>query len=95
MDSLSKAKDGMQMQESGMIDSIEWMGVERSSHGSYEVDLSYQFQVDVEYWYKEWWSRREIERDGAESVIKKRDSKEIQIQSNGPEEVEIQNKWWW
>ena len=95
MDSLSKAKDGMQMQESGMIDSIEWMGVERSSHGSYEVDLSNQFQVDVEYWSKEWWSRREIERDGAESVIKKRDSKEIQIQSNGPEEVEIQNKWWW
>ena len=72
MDSLSKAKDGMQMQESGMIDSIEWMGVERSSDGSYEVDLSNQFQVDVEYWYKEWWSRREIERDGEESVIKKK-----------------------
>lgn len=47
MDSLSKAKDGMQVQESGMIDSIEWMGVERSSHGSYEIDVSNQFQVDV------------------------------------------------
>ena len=47
MDSLSKAKDGMQVQESEMVDSIEGMGVERSSHRSYEIDLSNQFQVDV------------------------------------------------
>lgn len=32
------------------------------------------------------------QRDEQESIVKKRDSKEIQVQSDGPEDVEIQGE---